>query len=266
MSVEKLPSLGIPDLGDMIDAVRPVTGLAYISDKAHRASAHSHPRAHIICPQTGAYWVITPEGTWLVPAGLAIWIPPGIHHEVYSHGAVSAQVLFVDPAHAAPLPARCGTVRVTPLLSALVERTLRYGNDYRPGSPAERLARVMLDELASMTFAPLFLPVSKEPRLARAMLKLMADPGPGFGIDDLARETGASPRTLARLFRSETGLSFGEWRRNLVLSRAIERLEKGEQVTEVALDLGYGSPSSFTYMFRKRLGVPPRRYRAGPEG
>src|SRR5690606_21005909 len=112
MSVEKLPSLGIPDLGDMIDAVRPVTGLAYISDKAHRASAHSHPRAHIICPQTGAYWVITPEGTWLVPAGLAIWIPPGIHHEVYSHGAVSAQVLFVDPAHAAPLPARCGTVRV----------------------------------------------------------------------------------------------------------------------------------------------------------
>ena len=51
-----------------------------------------------------------------------------------------------------------------------------------------------------------------------------------------------------------------------MLSRAIERLEKGEQVTEVALDLGYGSPSSFTYMFRKRLGVPPRQYKSGAKG
>lgn len=266
MTVENLPDLGLPDMGNVRDAKRPVVGMAFSSEGAHRAAAHSHARAHIIRPLTGAYWVITPEGTWLVPAGLAIWVPPGVHHEVYSHGGVSAQVLFVDPAPAAALPAHCGTVRVTPLLAALIARTLEHGNAYAPGSPAERLARVMLDELAAMDFAPLFLPVSKEPRLARAMLKLMADPSPGLGIEDLARAAGASPRTLARLFRAETGLTFGAWRRNLVLSRAIERLEKGEQVTEVALDLGYGSPSSFTYMFRKRLGVPPRQYRAGAKG
>ena len=152
MTVENLPDLGLPDMGNVRDAKRPVVGMAFSSEGAHRAAAHSHARAHIIRPPTGAYWVITPEGTWLVPAGLAIWVPPGVHHEVYSHGGVSAQVLFVDPAPAAALPAHCGTVRVTPLLAALIARTLEHGNAYAPGSPAERLARVMLDELAAMEF------------------------------------------------------------------------------------------------------------------
>jgi AraC-like DNA-binding protein len=36
-------------------------------------------------------------------------------------------------------------------------------------------------------------------------------------------------------------------------------------VTEVALDLGYASPSAFAAMFRKSLGMPPSRY-FGPGG
>jgi AraC-like DNA-binding protein len=31
-------------------------------------------------------------------------------------------------------------------------------------------------------------------------------------------------------------------------------------VTEVALDLGYATPSAFTYMFRRALGAPPSRF------
>ena len=37
--------------------------------------------------------------------------------------------------------------------------------------------------------------------------------------------------------------------------------EKGEAVADVAHDLGYSSPSSFVYMFRRRLGVPPGTFR-----
>ncbi|CFO04993.1 transcriptional regulator [Bordetella pertussis] len=41
---------------------------------------------------------------------------------------------------------------------------------------------------------------------------------------------------------------------------ALARLSRGEQITAVALDLGYGSPGAFTAMFRRALGVSPREY------
>jgi AraC-like DNA-binding protein len=41
------------------------------------------------------------------------------------------------------------------------------------------------------------------------------------------------------------------------------RLAADEAVTTVALDLGYDSPAAFTTMFKRLLGVPPRRYFSG---
>lgn len=261
MTVDKLPNLDLPDFGGITDAARPVLSYAWEAPGAHRAAAHRHARAHIIYPGKGTYWVITPEGTWLVPAGLAIWIPPNVHHEIYADGAVRAEVLFVDPAHAGRLPARCGTVKVSPLLAALLPRCVAYGNDYAPESPAARLALVMLDELAAMDFVPLLLPIAKDPRLARAMRRLIDDAGSQDGIEELAKAAAASSRTLARLFRAETGMTFTQWKTNLLLVQSIERLERGASVTEVAMDLGYASTSSFVFMFRRNLGISPGRYR-----
>lgn len=55
-------------------------------------------------------------------------------------------------------------------------------------------------------------------------------------------------------------MTFSEWRRNMRLIAAVERLEKGEDVTNVALSVGYNSLSAFIEMFKKALGVPPGAY------
>ncbi|MCA8926798.1 MAG: helix-turn-helix transcriptional regulator [Alphaproteobacteria bacterium] len=261
MSVENLPLVEVPDFGNVVDPDRPTLSFEWQVQAPHRTPGHSHPRGHVIYAEAGSIWVVTTDGNWLVPAGLAIWIPPHIEHELHSHGPVVARLLFIDPSYAAALPGHCGTLKVNRLLEALLERAVAYGNAYAREGPAARLAQVMLDELAEMEFAPLFLPISKEPRLARVMQRLIDDPESSGSLEDMAREAGASPRTLARLFRAETGMSFGQWRTNRRLIESIMRLEKGASVTEVALDLGYGSTSSFVYMFRKHLGIPPGRYR-----
>jgi hypothetical protein len=85
------------------DTARPILSFEWRAPGAHRAAAHSHPRGHIIFPESGAFWVLTPEGTWLVPSGQAIWIPPRVHHEIYSHGPVSARMLSSMPR----MPAGC---------------------------------------------------------------------------------------------------------------------------------------------------------------
>ena len=56
-------------------------------------------------------------------------------------------------------------------------------------------------------------------------------------------------------------MTFTQWKTNLTLLHSMERLEKGEAVADVAHDLGYASPSSFGYMFRRRLGVSPGSFR-----
>ena len=261
MNVDELPDLHPPDFGAIVDPARPILSFAWRAEGPHRAAAHRHARGHIIHADTGALRAATPEGTWLVPAGQAIWIPPAIHHEVYAHGPVSARMLFVDPAYAAPLPMQCGTVKVSALLAELVARCVGYGNDYPPEGPAANLARVLLDELAAMRPAPLLLPISRSPRLVRVMERLIADPGSSDGIEQAASRCGASVRTLARLFRSETGMTFSQWKTRLHLVEATERLARGASVTEVAIDLGYASTSSFVYMFRRHMGVSPGRYR-----
>ena len=260
MTVEHLPDLHPPAFGDVIDASRPILSFAWESEEAHRVASHAHPRGHIIQVEQGACWATTPEGRWLVPSGQGIWVPPWIHHEVLTRGPVAARVIFVDPAYSEPLPAAPGTVAVSPLLAELIRRACAFGNDYPEGGRESRLARVMLDEFAAMEPTALLVPASEDQRLGRAMARLIETPSAAVGLRDVARGSGASERTLARLFVRETGMTWTEWRTRLILVEAIDRLSRGTSVSRVAIELGYSTPSSFTYMFRKNLGVSPGTY------
>jgi len=55
-------------------------------------------------------------------------------------------------------------------------------------------------------------------------------------------------------------MTFGQWKRQAILLESIRKLSEGESVINVALDLGYESPSAFTAMFRRTLGVTPGKY------
>ena len=263
MNVDDLPDPSPVDFGHVVDRQRPVLSYLWHGKGPHRAAAHRHKRAQIVYPTQGAYWVATPQGNWLVPANQAVWIPPNVHHEVFSHDSVTALLLFVDIAHAGTLPQSCVAVRVSPLLRELLYKAVACGNDYPPDGPAARLARVMLDELNQMSTAPFFLPMSRDRRLVRMMKALLDDPADERGFAALARDAGASVRTLARLFRRDTGMTFPQWKAQLRLIQAIDRLGQGTPVTQVAFDLGYSSASAFIYMFRQKMGVTPGEYLRG---
>lgn len=260
MNVDNLPKLNPVDFGNVVDRRRPILSCLWKGEGPHRAAAHHHPRAQIVYPIRGAYRVVTPQGRWLVPANQAVWIPPNVHHEVFSHASVTVLLLFVDIAHTGSLPQTCVAVSVSPLLRELLNKAVDYGNDYPPEGRAARLVQVMLDELNQMPAAPFFLPMPKDRRLLRTMKALLEHPADELGLEALAKEAGASTRTLARLFRKEIGMTFPQWKTQLRLIEAIDRLSQGQSVTQVAFDLGYSSASAFIYMFRHKLGVTPGEY------
>jgi AraC-like DNA-binding protein len=99
----------------------------------------------------------------------------------------------------------------------------------------------------------------RDPRALRVARALLEQPAIELDLDGWTGRAGASRRTLARLFRGETGLSFAEWRARLRAIDGLARLSAGASVAASAAAVGYGSPSAFSAMVRRLLGEPPRR-------
>jgi AraC-like DNA-binding protein len=208
----------------------------------------------------GVMSVHTEEGSWVVPPHRAVWIPAGVAHSVEMSGRVSVRTLYFVAGLARAMPPRCQAVNVSPLLRELILRAARLSL-LRRGVPAEaRLARVILDELQTLPAVPLRLPLPTDPRARRFAERLLASPGEPRPLALAAHDAGASQRTLERLFRRETQMTLGRWRQRLRLIEALRLLAAGHDVTRVALEVGYQSPSAFVSAFRRQLGTTPGRY------
>jgi AraC family transcriptional regulator len=83
-------------------------------------------------------------------------------------------------------------------------------------------------------------------------------------LADLATAIECSPFHLARIFRSETGVSIHRYLKRLRLREGLERVAEGERdLTALAFELGFSSHAHFTDAFRGEFGRPPSGFRAG---
>lgn len=76
-------------------------------------------------------------------------------------------------------------------------------------------------------------------------------------LHEIARATGSSPFHLCRAFRALTGTTLHAYRDRLRLQHALERVAAGEDLSQLALELGYSSHSHFTAAFRRLFGLTP---------
>ena len=111
----------------------------------------------------------------------------------------------------------------------------------------------------TLTWPRHVMPVDADRRLTSACQAVMAAPSLAIPFEQHAEAAGASVRTLARLFQNNLGMGFAEWRRQVQLATAVAALIQGQSVSGIARALGY-SPSSFSDMFRRELGVAPSQY------
>ena len=170
------------------------------------------------------------------------------------------RTLYIKPKIAPHLLQECCVVSVPPVLRELILYATTLPHLYKPESLEERIMNLILDLVQTLEVAPLDLPIPRDERLQKIFKGLSKNPGDSRTLKDWGKTVGATSRTLARLFRSETGMSFTQWRQQLRILEGLRRLAREEPVTTVALDLGYDSPSAFIAMFRKALGTTPGQY------
>lgn len=90
---------------------------------------------------------------------------------------------------------------------------------------------------------------------------MRSQPDDHRSLADWAQTVHMTERTLARHCQAELGMSLGEWRQRMRYLQAIDALEAGHSVQQIAYDLGYSTPSAFIAMFQRESGLPPEQFR-----
>jgi len=203
------------------------------------------------------------ETTSIVPPSRAVWIPPGARHAVTMLEASQLYTLYIDASVVTDEARQTRVLVVSPLLRELV-----LGMELpQHASKVERqqaLATLVLAEMAHAPTQPLGVPMPDplhgDRRLRSLCEAVLSAPSQHATLAGWAAHSGASERTLARLFREELGTGFQRWRQQVVLAHALPMLARGTPVGQVAAASGYASDSAFSAMFRSALGQPPTRF------
>jgi AraC family transcriptional regulator len=85
-------------------------------------------------------------------------------------------------------------------------------------------------------------------------------------LADVGRAVGASPAYLTHVFRRVEGTSLHQYLMQLRLARALVELPHANDLTTLALDVGFSSHSHFTAAFRRAFGATPSEFRRSSRG
>jgi AraC-like DNA-binding protein/quercetin dioxygenase-like cupin family protein len=247
-----------------------------------RVIPHAHPWGQVALSSTGVIRVTTSHGSYIVPPSRAVWIPPGVEHAVTVIEDAELLTLYLHQprSRCGPSPSAAGSAdwrqcRVLEVSSLLLALALQLDTtpDAASAAPSRetlarerRLGALLLDELRRAAPVRLGIDLPQEKRLRRLCEAVIEAPSRHATLAAWAADAGASVRTLTRLFRSELGTSFVQWRQQVLLARAVPLAARKLPMASIAAELGYASPSAFSAMVRRSVGAPPSRFLRPGEG
>jgi len=219
---------------------------------------HAHDRHELVWARGGTMTTRAGDLLFTVPPGRGLWLPAGLEHA----GRITAEAVLHDALFApdrTPVAFDGPTIiEMTPVLTALLTHLEREDLD---GDARSRAEAVVFDVLrpAAQQFT---LRLPGDARIDPIARALVADPADPRSLDDWARQAGLSERTVTRVFRRTTGLSFVQWRQVLRVHHALRLLSTGCDVGETSETLGYAQPSTFIAAFRRVMGTTPGAFAA----
>lgn len=240
---------------------RSVAALAKSYPAGYTGYLHSHSRAQFLYAASGSMKVTFQLGCWIIPPKRAVWLPANYPHQTGSIGPLEMRTLYIrGDALPARAPKEPRMLAISPLVHELVMRVMDMPIEYDEQGQDGRIIAALLGEIEWSPLNPVSLPPLQDSRLQLLEKILKKDPGNNNTIAQWAENLGISSRTLTRLLRKETHLSFQTWRDQIRTFAALPMLAEGQPLVEIADALGYETAWSFTAMFKRVTGKLPSRY------
>ncbi len=234
---------------------RQVEGRATTYEAGTHIMPHAHTGHQIVHAISGVMRVFAQEASWVLPPGRGLWVPARVPHEIRCINSIEMRTVYLDGSIRADRPT-VEVIGISPLMREILVRFAEGCSDRQ----IPHLEALLLDEITTTAAEPFRLPMPREPRIVELVTQLRDSPADTTSLSAWADRLGLSQRSLIRRIRTETGMSFRELRRQARIMAALERLALGQPVTQVALDVGFESPSAFAHAFRMVTGATPRHH------
>jgi len=259
-NIHDATSLPPSEMAYIIDPEQPVLSHGRNMRAEEGMVVHDHPRGQLLWSEEGILRVSGEEAVWVVSSTHALWIPGGITHQVSSETDTKIRNLYIDPFY----PVRkheknIAMLTMTPLMQEVILRLTEQKNPFTE-QRVKHLGLVAIDELEILERSDVYIHSGKDPRLQRLVSYMIQHPQHTLSLADLSKLAGASVRTMERLFKAETGMTYRQWRSRFKLMNALGQLNEGKSSTAVAHQLGYKSVSSFIHAFKMQFGFTPQAY------
>ncbi|MGC0366391.1 AraC-like DNA-binding protein [Rhodococcus sp. 27YEA15] len=236
-----------------------IAGMDEVVSRETHWDAHSHPTHELLWNERGASSSTVGSRTWTITPTVGLWMPAGVLHSSMAPAGTWYRAVHFGIDSVPSLSDVPVTVEVTPLLRNLLERL----TDDTLGSYSRSLTESMVIDVLAPSPHELLVQIPELPLLRPLVETIQNDPSDSRTLSDWATLLDVSPRTITRVFRSETGLSFGRWVAAVRAQRAVILLAHGLDLSEVAERVGYHSTSAFGAAFRRVTGATPGTFRVG---
>lgn len=244
-------------VADLETNSEPIFAIEAIYRAGFQSTRHCHDRGQVSYATSGMMSLVTDDRTLFLPAGCAIWIPPGVMHQAQSFGDICVLSAYAEPGSWPDLPDECAVFQVSDIFEQLLKRLIVRQVKRETGPVYDALLLLLYEELRIARRLAVSMPMPQDKRLRRVCNAVLREPTIGHRKEELARIGNMSCRTMTRLFQNELNMTYSAWVQQALISSAVARLADGEPISVIASDLGYCSPSAFSAMFRRRIAQRP---------
>ncbi len=223
----------------------------------HVTPWHEHTSGQLYWLSQGVIIIETEMAQLTVTPGSLGWFPPGLRHRAWVPGVLKGKSIYLNPLSCASFPSNPGAYGADSFVLALLERVFQSGQLDSCADYQNKLLGVLECEMIRASELPLQLMLPVDRRARNVADELLKNPASMLDQAQLAQRWGLSIRTLSRLFRQQTGLSFSQWRQQAKIVVSLQWVLAGEPVSEVAALSGYSNVSAYIDAFRQRFGKTP---------
>jgi AraC-like DNA-binding protein len=157
---------------------------------------------------------------------------------------------------------RVQRLRIDPRVQALVS-LLRHGLTRAIAEPlqAETLVLTLVRRaLGEQTSRPPGSTYGRQRLVDRAKLAISSNPARRWKLAEIAAAVGVSPVYLTQSFQQVEGLPLYRYQLRCRLARALDLLHEYDDLSALALDLGFSTHSHFSAAFRQLYGRTPAEW------
>lgn len=234
---------------------------SYVLAANNHVDKHCHTFAQFHFARQGSMRIDVAGKCWVIPAHYGIWIPQNTDHTVWALDDVYLENLDIEPDFIPQPINECRVVAISDFVREFIHyATTNTPNHYDTDSKDGQLVSVLLDVILKLPVVELMLPWPQNPALMKVCRTLQESPALEHSMEFWASHLGMSARTFSRHFKKETGMPFSAWKQKMRILESVMLLKKNNNVTAVALEVGYSSTAAFSYAFRQAFGVPPSGY------